>query len=658
MAASDYYTMIRREPTIVGYWRQNDIAGTIQAADWAARYGLLGVYNAIPATSVLLDGASGYVSVPYNSALMFPPAGGWSISGWWKPPSSMANGTYIVGRGGAGVVEISVSGGNAKLQWSAADNTQSSGMFTMGAWHYWAITFDGTTMCFYIDGSPSGTSTPAAWSVGSTAFTIAANTGGGSNLPGNLEYISKFSSVLSAGQVAAHYNATNYRQTVLAESSLVSLWPLGESSGTVAADVKGTNNGTYTNGVGPVAAAATAGAESTSGTLTINKPAGTVQGDLLIAAFAVGNTVATLAGWTPLRADANGSIDNSQLFYKVAGATEPASYAWGFSSALASGVIARWTGASQTAPINASASAHQVASGGSSPTVTTTVGGCALLTIAIADTNSAAADSFTFAAACTSQGQQTAAGPAVGIAYDTANQVGAGVSTARAVTDANGHQMYLYTVAIQPACLLGQPGAPIGVPNRLLGPALIQGDPAAASSVLSGANMAISDTAPLRIVGDISIEAWLMPYSASETAGILGKRNPANTFAAPYAFTLRNGQLSFELGNGSSSVILTGGTVPLVPLHAVATCFRGTMRLYLNGVQIAQGALGAQAVADAGQSLYAGAFGSVSGVDLLSEVVLYNGALSARRVARHFAVGQRVISDPAHYLTIDPPVLA
>ena len=80
--------------------------------------------------------------------------------------------------------------------------------------------------------------------------------------------------------------------------------------------------------------------------------------------------------------------------------------------------------------------------------------------------------------------------------------------------------------------------------------------------------------------------------------------------------------------------------------------------IYLNGVLVVAGSLGAQAVGYAEQSFYAGAIGTVSPfVGLMSEVAVYTGALSAVRVARHYSVGQQVYVDPAHYLGVDPPVL-
>jgi hypothetical protein len=79
---------------------------------------------------------------------------------------------------------------------------------------------------------------------------------------------------------------------------------------------------------------------------SINKPAGTVDGDLLFIAIAVQDTtvVNTLAGWTPSYSGggANGSI---QTFYKVASG-EPASYTWTSASTRACAVMVCISGAS------------------------------------------------------------------------------------------------------------------------------------------------------------------------------------------------------------------------------------------------------------------------------------------------------------------------
>ncbi|MCY1043672.1 cell wall anchor protein [Corallococcus sp. bb12-1] len=93
-------------------------------------------------------------------------------------------------------------------------------------------------------------------------------------------------------------------------------------------------------------------------TLTLTKPAGTVAGDVLLARIVNRNVVAAVAtppaGWTFLRSDQSASQIKAWVFYKVATASEPASYA--FTLDLASnlaGSISAFSGANPTNPIDA-----------------------------------------------------------------------------------------------------------------------------------------------------------------------------------------------------------------------------------------------------------------------------------------------------------------
>jgi hypothetical protein len=97
--------------------------------------------------------------------------------------------------------------------------------------------------------------------------------------------------------------------------------------------------------------------------LTINKPAGTQPGDVMVAAVgtrpsSVVNTAP--AGWTLVRdLDNNSSSGNSSgldVYYKVAGTSEPASYNWTFnSSAGAAGGIQSFSGVDALNPIDVEA---------------------------------------------------------------------------------------------------------------------------------------------------------------------------------------------------------------------------------------------------------------------------------------------------------------
>ncbi|WP_233595343.1 MULTISPECIES: cell wall anchor protein [Corallococcus] len=94
--------------------------------------------------------------------------------------------------------------------------------------------------------------------------------------------------------------------------------------------------------------------------LTLAKPAGTVAGDVLLARIVNRNVVTAVAtppaGWTFLRSDQSASQIKAWVFYKVATASEPASYAFTLDSASAShlaGSISAFSGANPTNPIDA-----------------------------------------------------------------------------------------------------------------------------------------------------------------------------------------------------------------------------------------------------------------------------------------------------------------
>lgn len=102
-------------------------------------------------------------------------------------------------------------------------------------------------------------------------------------------------------------------------------------------------------------AAASKGAAS--GTLTINKPAGTLSGDVMVASIAIRPSTATInaSGWTLVRRTNNTSGNSSALavYYKVAGASEPSTYSWTFSSSTGSaGGIRAFSGVDTSSPVD------------------------------------------------------------------------------------------------------------------------------------------------------------------------------------------------------------------------------------------------------------------------------------------------------------------
>ena len=101
-----------------------------------------------------------------------------------------------------------------------------------------------------------------------------------------------------------------------------------------------------------------ASAAPTSGiTITVNKPSGTVEGDVLVAMISVKAgvdlTINPPAGWTAV-GQANTAIVSIRtgVWYKVAGASEGGSYAWTSTQTIsdATGLILRYAPQSPTTP--------------------------------------------------------------------------------------------------------------------------------------------------------------------------------------------------------------------------------------------------------------------------------------------------------------------
>ena len=116
-----------------------------------------------------------------------------------------------------------------------------------------------------------------------------------------------------------------------------------------------------------------------TGQVAIPKPAGTAQGDLLMACLALNGGGIPLAGvpagWTLVAAVPG--VTNPKVFgyYRVAGASEPAIYTWTLSSAVANGAgIARYSGVDPAQPLDGAPTTAAAGSGTSAvlPGVTTT----------------------------------------------------------------------------------------------------------------------------------------------------------------------------------------------------------------------------------------------------------------------------------------------
>ena len=108
-------------------------------------------------------------------------------------------------------------------------------------------------------------------------------------------------------------------------------------------------------------AAASKGATSGTLSLTINRPAGTVQGDVMVASIAIRPSTASItpaAGWNLVQRvdNPNPNANSLAVYYKVAGASEAATYKWSFSTSTgAAGGIASFSGLDSANPVDVQA---------------------------------------------------------------------------------------------------------------------------------------------------------------------------------------------------------------------------------------------------------------------------------------------------------------
>jgi len=99
-----------------------------------------------------------------------------------------------------------------------------------------------------------------------------------------------------------------------------------------------------------------ASAATTAATLSVNKPAATVSGDLMIASIAVRSAAVTItppSGWTLVRRTDNSPEASLSVYYKIATASEPSSYTFATSTGMSAAAwIAAYSGVNQTTPVD------------------------------------------------------------------------------------------------------------------------------------------------------------------------------------------------------------------------------------------------------------------------------------------------------------------
>ena len=160
------------------------------------------------------DGSSGYVSVPNNPQWDFG-SNPFTIEFWANfnsvPGSAQSfiacdNGPFAQNKWiffyGYGVSGLT-------FEYGPSDGRIGNFPFTPnpGQWYHIALTRSGTAFTFYVNGSPIGTDTETVVLPSMTAPLTIGNAEGQFYFNGDLDEVSIYSTALSAGQIAAIYNA-------------------------------------------------------------------------------------------------------------------------------------------------------------------------------------------------------------------------------------------------------------------------------------------------------------------------------------------------------------------------------------------------------------------------------------------------------------------
>lgn len=256
-------------------------------------------------------------------------------------------------------------GGSGQIGW---DVRTSAGQVDYGSvtrvdddqWHHVAGVFDNGTLIIYIDGNPEPSTSGGGTfgrgirtrygflGVGSEATTFDGNRGPNNYFDGDMDDVRIYNRALSQVEIAQLASIIRYRGFREAKES------------------------------------------SDTASITIDTPADTNEGDLLIAAVATdGDTSISPPageGWTEINVDDYSSEVTLGAWWKLAEASESSSHQFSWAgSEKAYGWIMRFTGHDTTEPIDVWASAGGSGSTPSSPAVTTTGDNCMILRLGAFD---------------------------------------------------------------------------------------------------------------------------------------------------------------------------------------------------------------------------------------------------------------------------------
>ncbi|HZR02677.1 MAG TPA: LamG domain-containing protein [Burkholderiales bacterium] len=340
--------------------------------------------------------------------------------------------------------------------------------------------------------------------------------------------------------------------------------------------------------------------------VTINVPAGTKAGDLLLAAVAARNaaTVTAPAGWTAVAAlnTTSGTTLRQVVYYRVATGTEPASYTFTLSSSVrTAGLIVAYRGVDTANPIDVSAGqANASASTITAPSITPSVTGTMLVGLF-----SAATGTTISSAAGMAYRADVLSGGGTGIAIGVFDQQQATASaTGTRTATAGGSAVNIgQLVALRPASSLPSPVVWYKMDetswNGTTGEVLDSGTAGLNGTGLGGATTAtgvkcragsfpgstgrvdVAHNNALNMQSTFTVTGWIRPSAWPSSGNLMSFFSKDDN----YEFHITsNGGLNWWWNAGATALTAPASTAPAAQWTFVAFVFtRGSQLVYAGG---------------------------------------------------------------------------
>ena len=356
--------------TPLAHWKLDDATGTIAVDSVGGHDGTL-AGNPTWATGTLggaldFDGAGDRVDV---GPILDAGAPQISVMSWVFKRDTGDDCVISKSSGGAivdHIFSLGVAGTTIRARLRTTDNGGTSdydgGTIPLDQWVHLAFTYDGGTLRIYMDGTETASYAVTGDMIASTLDVAIGNVNAIDDRywNGRLDDVRIYDRALDPVEIT---------------------------------DLAAQGGGGGGSGSPPVFEEFTEAALGSNGSsLTISKPAGTVAGDLLIAAVATdGNNNGSLAppaGWNVVHVADNAGKLTFGVWWKVAGASESSSYTFSWSNdERAYGWIMRFTGSDPSSPVEVISNDAGASAAPPSPSVVTTIANSLILRLGGFDHN-------------------------------------------------------------------------------------------------------------------------------------------------------------------------------------------------------------------------------------------------------------------------------